>query len=398
MDKTLAVVAKAFSLALVMVMICSSTAICQDKEDEKSKGMCEQCVKDSLGSLLENPNIVVTKTPCLLCRKGDVNPLLQGKICEACAKAEGICLRCLMPMEAGWPKALDEVATPAADKIVFISDRDGENEVFIMDGDGKNPTQLTFNGANDLDPAVSPDGKFIVFTSKLDKQWDLYLTDIEGKHLRRLTRSGEPELSACWFPDGQRLLFMLQEPAGLSLCAIARDGSEMKALELPEEYKGKAVGFPDISPDGKKIAFVAGEGKAGATWEICVRDEKGEVAQLTKNKVFDSAPCWSPDGKKILYVSNSDLSKEFETDEVWVMDSNGKNAKQLTKNSFLDSNPRWSGDGKKVVFITCRDKAKEGVADIYAMDVSGKNPTNLTKAATKETSPRWVKGASGKKK
>ena len=67
--------------------------------------------------------------------------------------------------------------------IVFVSARDGDNELFSMTPTGGSVTQLTTNTANDRDPAVSPDGTKVAFTSNRDGDEEIFVMNIDG-HLR----------------------------------------------------------------------------------------------------------------------------------------------------------------------------------------------------------------------
>lgn len=95
----------------------------------------------------------------------------------------------------------------------------------------------------------------------------------------------------------------------------------------------------DVSPDGQKIAF----DMAGDIYTLPIAG--GKATRLTDGLPFDVQPRWSPDGKQIVFVSDKDGS-----DDVWVMDADGKNLKQITRTDrtqFLS--PEWTPDGKYIV-------------------------------------------------
>lgn len=77
--------------------------------------------------------------------------------------------------------------SPDGAQIVFVSDRDGNNEVYVMDADGGDRVRLTDDPASDEDPAWSPDGLQIVFVSYRDsRQGDLFIMNADGSDLVKL--------------------------------------------------------------------------------------------------------------------------------------------------------------------------------------------------------------------
>ena len=135
---------------------------------------------------------------------------------------------------------------------------------------------------------------------------------------------------------------------------------------------------PSWSPDGKRIAFMswrAGHfiGEFGLSSEIYVMDADGKnTRRLTNNRKSDSSPSWSPDGKWIVFTA--DRKGDDVNYEIYVMDADGGNQRRLTNNRVHDKSPSWSSDGKRIVFSSYRD----GNGEIYVMDNDGGNQQKLT--------------------
>ena len=147
---------------------------------------------------------------------------------------------------------------------------------------------------------------------------------------------------------------------------------------------------PSWSPDGKRIAFVSDRSDREWNRQIYVMDaDGGNQRRRTKNRHDDRYPSWSPDGKRIAFSARRDghvQDKWGLTYEIYVIDADGGNEKRLTENGVYEGQPSWSPDGKRIVFESNRD----GNAEIYVMAADGGNEQNLTNNPHSDASPAWV--------
>ena len=243
----------------------------------------------------------------------------------------------------------------------------------------------------------------IAFVSDRDRNDEIYVMDDDGKNQRNLTNHPSDDYAPSWSPDGTRIAFMSD-----------RDGHVPKGDVLPtfEIYLMDADGgnqqnltndpnsdlSPSWSPDGKRIAFVSyRDGKVHAihgwpTSEIYVMDADGGNPQnLTNNSDDDFHPAWSPDGKRIAFTSYKDghFIGEFEiTSEIYLMDADGGNQQRLTENRKNDWSPSWSPDGERIAFSSDR-KGDFVNSEIYVMDADGGNLQRLTENRDWDYAPSW---------
>lgn len=131
------------------------------------------------------------------------------------------------------------------------------------------------------------------------------------------------------------------------LPASVATAQENRRFTVEELLKVRRVGDPQISPDGKRIAFTIGdvnwEANKVVTQIYVMPIEGGSMKQLTNGSSSATLPRWSPDGKKIVYTTGG---------QVWVMENDGDNNDQVTKISTNAAAPIWSPDGKWIAFTS----------------------------------------------
>ncbi len=130
-----------------------------------------------------------------------------------------------------------------------------------------------------------------------------------------------------------------------SLSAIATAQSRQFTVE--ELLKVRRVGDPQVSPDGRHVAFTIGDvnwdaNKVVTQIYVMAIDGSG-MKQLTNGASSSTAPRWSPDSKKIAFVTGG---------QIWEMEDDGDHKDQITKISTSAAAPVWSPDGKWLAFTS----------------------------------------------
>ena len=278
------------------------------------------------------------------------------------------------------------------------------------------------------DPQVSPDGKWVAYvlstpdSAKDKSDADIWMINWEGTESVKLTASPDGESRPRWSPDGKYLTFLSSryDTKSSQLWKMDRRGGEAEKLT---ELK-YSIGDYVWSPDAKRIVLVIQDqessdeaDKKKSTKPIMIdryhfkSDEGGYLERkrnhlyvfdvqtkkldtLTRGDFDEANPIWSPDSKKIAFVSNrtTDADRNGNSD-IWVMEAKkGTAMKQLTTWQDADINPAWSPDGKFIAYLKSQTPEYEiyDQPQLALIPAEGGAPKILNPKLDRDVSaPRW---------
>jgi len=217
--------------------------------------------------------------------------------------------------------------------VVYDSYQHGAIELWALDLKTGQTRQLTSGSAVNVEPRFSPDGKHVAFVStSYHGRFHIFAGDFSNGELTNVQRlTGETqssflryyyskfdhEISPAWSPDGSEILFISNRGhiygTGGFWRMKAEPGARAREIHY-EETTWKAR--PDFSPDGKRIVYAS---YLGQQWHQLwlMPAEGGDGFPITYNKRFPPLfrggfdtinPRWSPDGKRIAFISNQCLN------------------------------------------------------------------------------------------
>ena len=124
---------------------------------------------------------------------------------------------------------------------------------------------------------------------------------------------------------------------------------------------------PAWSPDGKRLAYVSFEDKRAKVYVQNLGDGKRET--LAEFRGINGAPAWSPDGKRLALALSKDGNPE-----IYLLRLDTREFRRLTHDPAIDTEPAWAPDGRSLVFTSDRP----GQPQIYRMSADGGEARRLT--------------------
>ena len=247
---------------------------------------------------------------------------------------------------------------PDGDRIAFgrggrlyVSDSAG-TRLDLIDGSGEG---LDLVAA----PSISPDGSRIAYAVYFEEpgtgseSWEIVTAKPDGTDELRLTENDTLDMNPVWSPDGTHIAFAVspQPNRQLGISVMEADGSESRPLVTPEDLESRSViGPPAWSPDGGRIAILAGDPEGGKfTYVLYVVAVDGTGLRTLADNT--SMPTWSPDGRSIAFAMTSTDGGLY---SLYTIDPDGSQLNEVAESPFRTvhriTTVSWSPDGSAILF------------------------------------------------
>jgi dipeptidyl aminopeptidase/acylaminoacyl peptidase len=249
----------------------------------------------------------------------------------------------------------------------------------------------------------SPQGTYLSFLQEINGSRQVFVRSIDGGEVKQLTAHRNSVYMYQWSQDEKRIFFIADD---------ARSEEEQKKFELGENYffvdegpNGRIqarwrnlwvfdcvtleetrltneeliIDELDISPDGKRVAFIARPNNLRNfphLAELYLFDVPDmHFMRLTDNMAPEKWPLWSPDGKTIAFHAPDDKSYELTKGYVWIIDPDSKKYKKFTAQNTGDIyNLAWTPDSKSLLFSEQRGMD----TNLYRLDLESDQTKALT--------------------
>jgi Tol biopolymer transport system component len=248
---------------------------------------------------------------------------------------------------------------------------EGSYVLCILPLEGGDPKELIREPHQASAPAWTADSREIVFSSARQASFDkpaLWRISVSGGDPKRIDAAGEGTAFPAISPQGDRLSYSVWS-WNLDIVKLEVEGVDKARTSATQLITSTRLDAnPQISPDGKKIAFSSARTGQEQIW-TCNSDGTDPVRLTHLNATDTSAPSWSPNGRFIVFNSNQE--GHF---DIYVVDSQGGPARRLITKSSSDVNPSWSQDSRWIYFASNRS----GDYQIWKVPAEGGKPIQVT--------------------
>ena len=194
-----------------------------------------------------------------------------------------------------------------------IAEEGNKSIVYTVPIQGGKPRRVTVRGHSYLH-GWSPDGKYLIYTAERNGDFDIYRIPAAGGEEVNLTKSKGLDDGSEYSPDGRTIYFNSVRSGSMQLWRMKADGSNPEQV-TNDEYNNW---FPHVSPDGKWIVFLSfGKDVRPDDHPFYKRvylrlmpiagGQPKVIAYVYGGQGTINVPSWSPDSRRVAFVSNSDL-------------------------------------------------------------------------------------------
>lgn len=270
--------------------------------------------------------------------------------------------------------------------------KDPVSEVWEADYDGENRRQLTNDSGYVVTPVYIPPkpgfttGGFF-FVSYKTGQPKIYYQQINQREPQRLSLLRGNQLMPTLSKQRDKIAFISDATGNpdLFMLEFSPDkGAIGKPYQIFATHQA-TQGTPTFSPDGKQLAFVSNKDGSPRVYVMNVpspgtslKDIKATL--LTKVNKESSAPCWSPDGKKIAYCAVTQGVRQ-----IWVYDFTTRQERQLTQGPGNKENPTWAPNSLHLIF----NSSDADACDLYLVNLNQREAVKLTSGKGEKRFPCW---------
>lgn len=243
------------------------------------------------------------------------------------------------------------------------------SQIWVAATDGSWSLQYTRGETSSDNPAFSPDGRTLAFSSARSGKNQVWLIPVGGGEARQLTDAETGVGRFAWAPDGRRIAFTATDPETEEEKQAKKEKRDVILVDRNFKFAHLYVVTADAADDGTPDAGT----------------------RLTEGAFHVNAFDWAPDGRRIVFASQPDprINTGQMQGDLAVVSSEGGTPTPLVTGAGAEGSPLWSPDGRRIAYVSSGDQPEPiGLGDVYVIQPDGGTPTRL--AYTHDRSPNLV--------
>lgn len=266
------------------------------------------------------------------------------------------------------------------------------SEIWEADYDGENARPIINDNAFNISPVYIPpqpgnkSGSFF-YVSYKTSQPKIYMASLKDGSTKRFSLLRGSQLMPVISRQRDMVAFICDVTSNPDLF-VQKFTVESGPIDKPQQIfsaKKATQGSPVFSPDGRRIAFVSNKDGSPRIYMMdipppaaSIKDVKATL--VTKHSKESSAPSWSPDGSKLAYCAMTNGVRQ-----IWIYDFNTQEERQITQGSGNKENPSWAPNSLSLVY-NCSDP---GACQLYLINLNQPKATKITDGPGEKRFPNW---------
>ncbi len=292
----------------------------------------------------------------------------------------------------------EPVVSPGGTRVAFSSDRGGNYDIWLLTLADGTLTRVTDSPYDESSPSFSPDGARIAFAAFPERgRSELREVELTSGSQRTITSEQGTISGITWHPDGSRFTYQVTRPGDTRMNSVGANGGAVQLLSQPGDdvFPFRAVWLDDdtvlYAANGTVYRQAADGSRQAIPFSATFELERGVYERRRRDHDDTSErralgiarPAISPDGTTVTFSALGDL---------WLWQPDLGELTNVTHNPYADHSPKFSPDGRRIAYVSDRPSTAgtdNSPAGLWIYDIDRDTHTLVPLAFDGITAPAW---------